>query len=42
MAPLKMAYVYWMLPVTAILNAITALGGMIVDITEYRKGGAEK
>jgi len=42
MAPLKMAYVYWMLPVTAILNAVTALGGMIVDITECRKGGAEK
>ncbi|MDF2614140.1 MAG: TRAP-type C4-dicarboxylate transport system, small permease component [Clostridia bacterium] len=39
MAPLKMAYVYWLIPIVSILSAISAFIGLMVDLSRKEKGG---
>lgn len=43
MAPLKMAHVYWLIPVVSIMSAISTVLGLIIDLgqTNQEKGGAE-
>jgi TRAP-type C4-dicarboxylate transport system permease small subunit len=37
--PLKMAYVYWLLPITSVLSAISVLISLIAELTNKGKGG---
>lgn len=39
MPPLKMSYVYWLLPVASALSAISVIIGLIVDLREKDKEG---
>ena len=41
MAPLKMAYVYWLMPVTAMLSALSAALHAIIEQTETPEKGAQ-
>lgn len=40
MAPLKMAYVYWMMPVTAVLSALSAGLNTAIEISDLKGGRA--
>lgn len=40
MPPLKMAYVYWLLPITSVLSAISTIISLIAELTSKDKGGA--
>lgn len=39
MPPLKMAYVYWLLPITSVLSAISVIIGLVAELTSKDKGG---
>lgn len=41
MPQFKMAQVYWMIPVTAVLSAISVVIGLIVDLKDMDKEGAK-
>lgn len=41
MPQFKMAHVYWMIPVTAVISAISVVIGLIVDLREGDKEGAK-